>query len=73
MARTAFVTGGAGFVGPSSPVVLVPYEQAYGHGIEEMFQRIPATDKIREAVGWSPSVDLEEILKKSSPIGSARE
>ena len=48
----------------SSPIVLVPYEQVYGHGIEEMFQRMPAIDKIREAVGWSPSVDLEEILRE---------
>jgi nucleoside-diphosphate-sugar epimerase len=27
-----------------------------------MFQRIPAIEKIEAAIGWSPSVSLEQIL-----------
>jgi nucleoside-diphosphate-sugar epimerase len=27
-----------------------------------MFQRIPATDKIRAAIGWEPTIVLDEIL-----------
>ena len=50
--------------GSSSELVFVPYEQVYGHGIEEMFQRMPAIDKVTAAVGWSPTIDLDRILEE---------
>ena len=40
----------------------VPYEEVYAHGIEEMFQRLPAIDKIEAAIGWRPSLSLDQIL-----------
>jgi UDP-glucose 4-epimerase len=46
----------------SSDRVFVPYGQVYGHGIDEMFQRMPAIEKITAAVGWSPTLDLDAIL-----------
>ena len=46
----------------SSNVVFVPYEQVYGHGIEEMFQRVPSVEKIRSAVGWEARTSLGAIL-----------
>ncbi len=46
----------------ASELVFVPYEEVYGHGIDEMFQRMPAIDKIATAVGWAPTVDLDRIL-----------
>jgi UDP-glucose 4-epimerase len=53
--------------GSSSELVFVPYEEVYGHGIEEMFQRMPAIDKIRAAVGWDPTIDhdhnLDEVVE----------
>jgi UDP-glucose 4-epimerase len=48
--------------GSSSERVYVPYEHVYGHGIDEMFQRMPAIGKVTEAVGWSPTIDLDHIL-----------
>jgi UDP-glucose 4-epimerase len=48
--------------GSSSELVFVPYDQVYGHGIDEMFQRMPAIEKIRAAVGWEPTVNLDSIL-----------
>ena len=48
--------------GSSSEMVFVPYDEVYGQGIEEMFQRIPATDKIRSAIGWEPTADLDRTL-----------
>jgi len=48
--------------GSSSELVFVPYEQVYGHGVEEMFQRVPSTDRIRAELGWEPTVDLDGIL-----------
>jgi nucleoside-diphosphate-sugar epimerase len=46
----------------SSERVFVPYERVYGHGIDEMFQRMPAIEKITAAVGWTPTIDLDRIL-----------
>ena len=48
--------------GSSSELVFVPYEQVYGHGVEEMFQRVPSIDRIRDELGWEPTVDLDGIL-----------
>jgi UDP-glucose 4-epimerase len=48
----------------SSERVFVPYEQVYGHGIDEMFQRMPAIDKIGAAIGWGPTIDLDRILEE---------
>jgi UDP-glucose 4-epimerase len=48
--------------GSASELVFVPYDQVYGQGIEEMFQRIPATDRIRAAIGWEPTITLDGIL-----------
>lgn len=46
----------------SSELAFVPYNQVYGHGIEDMLHRIPSIEKIHDAVGWSPSLSLEDIL-----------
>ena len=40
----------------------VPYERVYGTGIEDMLHRIPSIEKIKAAIGWEPSFDLERIL-----------
>jgi UDP-glucose 4-epimerase len=48
----------------SSELNFVPYEQVYGHGIDEMFQRMPAIGKIEAAVGWAPTIDLDRILEE---------
>jgi UDP-glucose 4-epimerase len=45
-----------------SPLTYVPYAQVYGHGIEEMFHRIPDLGKIHAAIDWQPTVGLDEIL-----------
>ena len=45
-----------------SEVVFVPYEKAYEEGFEDMPRRIPDTTKIRNLVGWQPTVALQQIL-----------
>ncbi len=45
-----------------SELVFVPYEEVYGEGIEDMFHRIPSIDKVAEATGWKPTLDLNRIL-----------
>jgi UDP-glucose 4-epimerase len=46
----------------SSEIVFVPYNEAYGEGFEDMWQRVPDTTKIRRALGWEPSADLDEVI-----------
>jgi UDP-glucose 4-epimerase len=46
----------------SSEIVFVPYDQVYGHGIEDMQHRAPSIDKIAAAIGWRPTRDLARIL-----------
>ena len=48
----------------SSELVFVPYHEVYAHGIEEMFQRVPAIDKIAATIDWQPSISLDEILSE---------
>jgi UDP-glucose 4-epimerase len=45
-----------------SRIVLVPYEQAYKEGFEDMMRRVPDLTKINRAIGYRPSMNLEEIL-----------
>ena len=48
--------------GSSSATVFTAYEDAYGHGIEDMLHRIPSTEKIRAAIGWQPTFKLDKVL-----------
>jgi UDP-glucose 4-epimerase len=50
--------------GSSSELVFVPYDEVYGHGVEEMFQRMPAIEKIKASTGWEPTIGLDEILEQ---------
>jgi len=50
--------------GSDSPIVVVPYEQAYEAGFEDMPRRVPEIAKIRELVGYRPTVELDEILRR---------
>jgi UDP-glucose 4-epimerase len=46
----------------SSPITHIPYSEAYAPGFEDMRRRVPCIDKIRQAIGWSPTRDLSQIL-----------
>jgi nucleoside-diphosphate-sugar epimerase len=56
--------------GSSSELTFVPYDQVYGQGIEDTLHREPATGKIREAIGWQTTRDLDGIIV--DVIGHAR-
>jgi UDP-glucose 4-epimerase len=46
----------------ASDLVFVPYDEVYGHGIDDMKHRIPDIEKIGAAVHWRPTLDLDVIL-----------
>lgn len=45
-------------------IQLIPYEQAYGGGFEDMQRRLPDISKINKMIGYEPSLNLKEILQK---------
>ncbi len=49
--------------GSSSPIVTIPYDEAYEAGFEDMPRRVPDITKIRAAVGFQPKVGLDEIIR----------
>ncbi len=49
-------------LGSDSQITMVPYEQAYGEGYEDMRRRVPDNTKARELVGFDPTTTLDEII-----------
>lgn len=47
-----------------SEIVYVPYEQAFGPGFEDIRYRVPDLSKLRGAVGYAPTLGLDEILAR---------
>jgi UDP-glucose 4-epimerase len=45
-----------------SPIVMVPYAEAYDEGYEDMPRRVPDTSKLRELIGFAPTTGIEEIV-----------
>jgi UDP-glucose 4-epimerase len=48
--------------GSTSRLDLIPYDEAYQRGFEDMARRVPDTAKLRELTGWAPRRTLEEII-----------
>ncbi|MCD4685063.1 MAG: GDP-mannose 4,6-dehydratase [Anaerolineae bacterium] len=46
----------------ASEIVMIPYEDAYEAGFEDMRRRVPDVSKINGAVGWQPSTPLDETI-----------
>ena len=48
--------------GSDSPIELIPYDQAYEEGFEDMRRRVPDLSKIKAAIGYEPSTDIRGII-----------
>ncbi len=55
-----------------SEIALVPYDEAYEEGFEDMPRRVPDISKINKLVGFRPDRSLEEILKSVIEFHSGR-
>ncbi|CAM3072087.1 UDP-glucuronate decarboxylase [Prescottella defluvii] len=51
-------------LGSDSAISLVPYEQAYASGYEDMRRRVPDNRRARELVGFEPTTRLDEIIAR---------
>jgi UDP-glucose 4-epimerase len=49
-------------ISSDSEIKIIPYEQAYAPGFEDMERRIPSTTKINELLGWSVKKTINDIL-----------
>ncbi|WP_353987884.1 NAD-dependent epimerase/dehydratase family protein [Ruicaihuangia caeni] len=50
--------------GSSSPIVLVPYEQAYAPGFEDMRRRVPDNSRAEALVGFAPATSLDDVIRE---------
>ena len=51
-----------------SVITYTPYSDAYPAGFEDIQRRVPDISKIKQAVGWAPTKDLEAIIKDIAGI-----
>lgn len=49
--------------GSRSPIVLVPYSEAYEEGFEDMPRRVPDISKINALINYRPTTTLDDILR----------
>jgi nucleoside-diphosphate-sugar epimerase len=47
----------------SSPITLVPYEDAYSEGFEDMFRRVPDVTKLERTISFRPRTTLDDIIR----------
>lgn len=47
-----------------SPVIFVPYDQAYEPGFEDMSRRVPSLNKLEKLTGFRPAIPLVEIVDR---------
>jgi UDP-glucose 4-epimerase len=45
-----------------SPVQLIPYDQAYEKGFEDMPRRVPDISRVRDLIGFTPRMSLDDII-----------
>ena len=48
-----------------SKIQLIPYDEAYPAGFEDMQRRLPSLDRIKALTGWQPTRNLDEILDET--------
>ena len=46
-----------------SNIVKVAYEEVYPEGFEDMQMRVPDISKIKKVLGWTPEINLDQIIK----------
>jgi UDP-glucose 4-epimerase len=55
-------------LGSISQVELVPYNEAYEPGFEDMRRRRPAVDKLARVIGYKPATPLHEIIRRTAGL-----
>ena len=53
-----------------SEIIKVPYADAYPAGFEDMQRRVPDISKIKQVLGWTPEINLDQIVKDIAAFNS---
>jgi UDP-glucose 4-epimerase len=53
-------------LGSKSTIELLPYDQAYAPGFDDMRRRKPVVEKLERAVGFRPTTSLQEIIQRTA-------
>ena len=56
--------------GSSSTIEKIAYEKAYPEGFEDMQRRVPDISKIKKVLGWTPEINLDQIVKDIAAFNS---
>jgi UDP-glucose 4-epimerase len=48
--------------GSASEIVFIPYDKAYEEGFEDMQRRVPDITKVRQLIGYEPTLTLDQTL-----------
>jgi UDP-glucose 4-epimerase len=54
--------------GSKSPITYTAYSDAYPAGFEDIQRRVPDISKIKQAIGWAPTKDLNAIIRDIAGI-----
>lgn len=50
--------------GSKSEIQMIPYDEAYQPGFEDMYRRVPNISKVSRLIGFKPQVKLREIISR---------
>jgi UDP-glucose 4-epimerase len=56
--------------GSTSSIEKIAYEKAYPEGFEDMQRRVPDISKIKQVLGWTPEINLDQIIKDIAAFNS---
>ena len=56
--------------GSTSSIEKIPYEKAYPEGFEDMQRRVPDISKLKQVLGWTPEINLDQIIKDIAAFNS---
>jgi len=56
--------------GSNSSIEKIEYEKAYPEGFEDMQLRVPDISKIKQVLGWTPEINLDQIIKDIAAFNS---
>jgi UDP-glucose 4-epimerase len=54
----------------TSNIEKIAYEKAYPEGFEDMQRRVPDISKINRVLGWTPEINLDQIIKDIAAFNS---
>lgn len=54
----------------TSTIEKIAYEKAYPEGFEDMQLRVPDISKIKRVLGWTPEINLDQIIKDITAFNS---